>query len=388
MSHPSRGLHDLVGHEEIRGHLSRAFAAGTLPAALLLYGPAGVGKQRLAVWIAQLILCRSPNASQPCNECVGCRQVRRLEHPDLHWFFPVERPKGATSPEKLQGGLEDTRRRELAERAANPLQPSWHPELRAIYLAAVKTLREFAGKRPATGDHQVFIVGDAEALVPQESSPAAANALLKVLEEPPPGTTFVLTASEPEKLLPTIRSRTIPVHVGPLPTEVVSNFLVTHAECGQEPAERAAGLSGGSIGRALAYLPDDTELGPLEVVRREAWRVLEAAAGSKPEAPYAAALGQPPAGARALGPLFDHLGLWVRDLAAVHVGAVSDIVNVDALDALRGQLQSGANAVGLAQAVDRIEHARVLAQGNVNPQLVLFGLMSELRPLLRPGADR
>ena len=270
-SKPVPGLHALVGHESLRGNLGNAFNSGTLPAALLLYGPTGVGKQRLALWTAQLLLCRNPQDGSPCDQCVSCGQVRRLEHPDLHWFFPVAKPKGASSPEKLKGGLEDARRRELVERATNPLQPSWNTELRGIYMAVVKTLREFAGKRPATGDRQVFVVGDAEALVSQESSPEAANALLKVLEEPPAGTTLILTASQPERLLPTIRSRTIAVHVPPLAQEVVQDFLVSVANVDPEAAARASSLSGGSIGQALGYLPEDSELGPLEAVRRDAW---------------------------------------------------------------------------------------------------------------------
>ncbi len=382
------GLHALVGHETLRGHLGQAFVAGTLPASLLMYGPAGVGKQRLALWTAQLLLCRQPQDGVPCDVCVACGQVRRLEHPDLHWFFPVVKPKGSSSPEKLKAGLEDARRQGLRERAKDPLTPSWHSDLRAIYLAAVKTLREFASKRPATGDRQVFIVGDAEALVPQESSPEAANALLKVLEEPPEGTTFILTASEPETLLPTIRSRTVAMHVPSLPAQVVQDFLVEFAGAETDAATRAAVLSGGSIGKALAYLPNDSEVGPLEAVRREAWRVLEAAAGDKPEGPYRAALGQSPAGARTLGPLFDHLGVWVRDLAAVSVGAEGTVVNIDALVSLRTQVERGVGAAGLSKALDRIEYARVLTQGNVNPQLVLFGLMHELGPLLRPGVER
>jgi DNA polymerase-3 subunit delta' len=284
--------------------------------------------------------------------------------------------------------LEDARRRELVERATNPLQPSWNTELRGIYLAVVKTLREFAGKRPATGDRQVFVVGDAEALVSQESSPEAANALLKVLEEPPAGTTLILTASQPERLLPTIRSRTIAVHVPPLATEVVQDFLVSVANVDPDAAARASALSGGSIGQALGYLPEDSELGPMEAVRRDAWRVLQAAGGEKADGPFRTALSRSPSGARMLGPLFDHLGVWIRDLAAVSVGAEEEVINIDAIDALRAETASGADATRLARALDRVEHARVLAQGNVNPQLVLFGLVSELRPLLHPGGTR
>lgn len=379
------GLPEIVGHETLREHLAGAFAAAHLPSSLLLYGPEGAGKQRLALWVAQMLVCRNAGGGDrpgPCDDCVACSQVRRLEHPDVHWFFPVPRPKGASGPEKLKAALEDARKREMRDRASHPLRPSWHPELRALYLAAIRTVRELSAKRPATGARQVFVIGEAELLVPQESSPEAANALLKVLEEPPEGTTFILTASRPEQLLPTIRSRAVSVHVPPLPTETVVQFLLDEAGASPPDANRAATLAEGSIGKALAYLPNDSELGPLESVRREAWRVLEAASTGGPEAPYQAALAQSAAGARTLGPLFDHLGLWVRDLAAVGVGADAQVVNVDALDALRARANGSVAPDQFAEAGDRIEHARILALSNVNPQLVLFGLISELRPLL------
>ena len=383
------GLHEVVGHETLRGHLAGAFSSGHLPSSLLFYGPEGAGKQRLALWVAEMLMCTERHvgdsmgdATGPCHACVACGQVRRLEHPDVHWFFPVGRPKGASGPEKLKAALEDVRKRELRDRAQDPLRPSWHPELRALYLAAMRTVRELSAKRPATGSRQVFVIGEAELLVPQESSPEAANALLKVLEEPPDGTTFILTASRPEQLLPTIRSRAVSVHVPPLSTEIVAQFLVDEAAASPADANKAATLAEGSIGKALAYLPHDSELGPLETVRREAWRVLEAASTGRPEAPYQAALSQSAAGARTLGPLFDHLGLWVRDLAAVEVGAEAQIVNVDALEALRARATGSVAPDQYAEAADRIEHARILALSNVNPQLVLFGLISELRPLL------
>src|SRR5688500_7905764 len=78
--------------------------------------------------------------------------------------------------------------------------------------------------RPAMSAEQVFIVGDADALVVQEASQEAANALLKLLEEPPGGTRFILTSSEPGRLLPTVRSRSVPLHVGRLPGELVRLF--------------------------------------------------------------------------------------------------------------------------------------------------------------------
>src|SRR6185312_2271062 len=94
-----------------------------------------------------------------------------------------------------------------------------------IYVATVRSLVQHAAKTPAMGRRKVLIVGDAERMVPQEGSDAAANAFLKLLEEPPADTTIVLTSSEPGSLLPTIRSRVVSMRVPPVSEQAVRAFL-------------------------------------------------------------------------------------------------------------------------------------------------------------------
>ena len=92
----------LYGHEGIRNRLAGALAAGRLPQALLFEGPPGVGKQRLALWLAQAILCEAgPGNGEGCGACRACKLVLNLSHPDVHWFVPVEPPKKAADPDKL-----------------------------------------------------------------------------------------------------------------------------------------------------------------------------------------------------------------------------------------------------------------------------------------------
>ena len=381
MEDSDRGLAPLVGHEALRSTLARGVVEGSLPATLLIHGPAGGGKQRLALWLGQLLLCERPTPEGPCNACTPCRQARRIEHPDLHWFFPLARPKGASSPEKLKAALEDARHQEIAEWRKHPVRATRGSDVTGIYVAAVKTLRGLATKRPATGSRHVFVIGRAERLVPQEASQEAANALLKLLEEPPDGTTLILTSSEAEQLLPTIRSRAVPIHLPCLPRPEVSAFLQEFTEAEAADIERATWLSGGSIGKALGYLPDGDEHGPLEQARRDSFTLLRAALGD-PAGPYAQAGARSPAKARTLMPLLDHLGIWLRDMAALAVGAKPAVVNVDASDALTALLAGSTDVTQFSRCLDRVEHARVVAQGNVNPQLIVFGLLHEIREAL------
>jgi DNA polymerase-3 subunit delta' len=237
---------------------------------------------------------------------------------------------------------------------------------------------------------QVFVIGEAEALVPQEASPEAANALLKMLEEPPGSCRFILTTSESGHLPPTIPSRTVPLHLAPLGSADVATFLREEAAVEAKAAEWAAGLSQGSIGRALGFLPGEDEPGPLETLRRRALEIVAASAGARASAGHALALGFPPAGARALVELFGFVEEWLRDLAAVTAGAREAVINRDALAELDRLAAKGElTPFQIATAFDHVERARVLALANVNPQLVVGGLVAELRRSLarQPGSE-
>lgn len=378
-------LPQLLEHHETRAALAAAHARGQLPGSLLIHGPAGVGKQRLALWLAQRLVCEQPGPVEPCHTCIACKAVLRLQHPDVHWFFPMPRPKVSGGADKLADALEDARAEALAERRATPFRATSPSEAIGIYVAHVQTLRRLATASPAMGSRKIFVIGDAEALVPQEASPEAANALLKILEEPPADTTFILTAADPDALLPTIRSRVLPVRVRPLPVKAVEAALTEHAGADPKRARLAAHLSEGSIGRALAFLPDEDEAGALESLRVQARQLLEAAAAAKPNARLAAAHALPPAGARgAFLDTLDFLSLWVRDLAAAAEGADDLIVNADArtrLAELARQLPAA--STGAATALREIEYARGLTTFNINPQLALASVLTGVGRALR-----
>ncbi|HEX6941055.1 MAG TPA: DNA polymerase III subunit delta' C-terminal domain-containing protein [Longimicrobiales bacterium] len=377
-------LPPLHGHEAARATLTLAARAGDLPGSLLIHGPAGVGKQRLGLWLGQLLLCANPTADGPCDACTACRLAVRLEHPDLHWFFPLPRPRGVSGPDRLADALEEARAAELDARRADPFRTTAPGEPVGLFLAQIQTIRRLAYQRPAMGRRKVFLIGGAEALVPQESSPEAANALLKVLEEPPPDTTLILTATDPGALLDTIRSRLLPVRLRALRNDEVADFLVRHRHVDAEAARTAARLAEGSIGRALGFLPVDGEPGPLETLRQDARTLLAAAAAPSPVRRLAAAHKLPPAGARGtFTATLDFLSLWLRDLAAIAAGAEDVIVNGDARDFLR-DLARRLPAAGDAapEAIRAVDEARALAYGNVNPQLILAHLLASLHRTL------
>lgn len=361
-------MHPLIGHSDARRRLGQALAAGRLPQVLLVTGPVGVGKQRLALWLAQLVLCEQPDG-EPCGRCRACRLVEELAHPDLHWFVPILRPK-ATDPDKQVAEAAEILAEAMEERRKQPLYGA--PDGMASHsVASVRLLQRRAALTAAEGGRKFFLVGDAERLVPQESSQEAANALLKLLEEPPPQTFFVLTAVDARRLLPTIRSRAVPLRLGRLGDAEVREFLRTRVQpppAGAELEARVAAAEG-AIGAAVRA-GDETAR-----ARDAAVQMLEAVLGG-PGARLERALRQAPYAARGdfsslLDALADTLGEAARGTLGHPVrGAVPD------------RLLRHRGPEPLLRAIEHVERAREAAAGNVNPQLLLAVLGEELAEVL------
>ena len=347
-------LPPLYGHDELRARLAGTLAARKLPPALLLIGPAGVGKQRLAHWIAAGLLCEGgPGA--PCGRCQPCRLVDSLQHPDVHWFFPIPRPKGDESQQVEEA--EELLGEAVAARRQEPLYG--RPDgLHGLFLPLVRLLHRQAMMRPVMGRAKVFIVGDADRLVPQASSPEAANAMLKVLEEPPPDTHFVLTTTEPASLLPTIRSRLVPLRLRRLGAAEVARFLreVPQQPLGAAEAERRAEAAAGSIGDALEESGEGVE------AAAAARKLLEAARRGA-AARYRYALGVKAYGAR---------GDFSETLAAA-----AELLRDELAQRLRGaggESHPEVPAERLLGAIRVLDRAQAWARGNVNPQLIVAHL--------------
>src|SRR5438874_8452971 len=349
----------LYGHEGTRNRLVGAIASGRLPQALLFEGPRGVGKQRLALWLAQALVCENPGngkgetgKGEPCGECQPCRMVLKLSHPDVHWFVPLEPSKKSGDADKQVDVAEEALATEMAARREQPLYEP--PSGLAIHgIAAIRLILRRLALKPALGQRKVFLIGDAERLVPQTGAEAAANALLKALEEPPPDTVFVLTSAEPDALLPTIVSRVVRVRVARNADSIVTAFA--QRELGlksqRDIAERVT-AAGGSIGKLLATGEGAGGTG------QAAEAFLGAVAGGAVQR-YGFALRQTPFQAR---------GGFTAMLDGL-------------LEQLRAQARAGGDTARAVEAIAHTLDARELAQGNVNPQLVTAVLADELAEL-------
>lgn len=345
----SMRLHQVYGHDALRRRLGEAIATGRLPQSLLLEGPPGVGKQRIALWLAQRLVCDAPiDTVEPCGVCQKCVLTLKLSHPDVHWFVPMElESKGGDADRQVEAAEEL-----LAEiLQARREQPLYEPAggMASHPMASVRLLLRRLALRPALGGARVFLLGDAERLRPQTGAEAAPNALLKALEEPPAGTYFVLTASDPTAILPTILSRVVRVRVSRVPDTVVTSFAQSELKMSISDCATRVFAAAGCIGKVVAN-PDSGS------ASREAAQRFHSATRQGPLERYSLALAQAPYEAR---------------------GAFTEM-----LDALLGQLREQAAAGGdtgrVVEAISRVLETRMLARGNVNPQLLAAVLADDL----------
>lgn len=371
------------GQEDLLQRLASAVASRRLPQSLLVHGPEGVGKRSLALWIARALECESAEAGNvPCEACRSCRMASRLEHPDIHLHFPMPRPKRAASRARLREAIEAQRHERLAL-LREDLHARPDPDaVTGLYVAAVENIREQASRRPSMARRSVFVIEDAERMVPQSASPEAANAFLKLLEEPPPFAYIILTSGRPDALLPTIRSRTVPLRIAPLPTARVAAYVTEHL--GVRDADRARAIArraGGAVYRARTLV--DSEAGESEAA---ADGLLAAALDGSPQARYRAASRYSARGARGeLEPALEALRIRLRDMLCVAAGAADAALDPDRVKrSARAGSQTPRGASGrpaegaVLEALGAVDAAMEGVGRNLNPQATTALLLEEM----------
>lgn len=325
-----------------------------------------MGKQRFALWLAQALLCQAA-ADRPCGTCTPCRQALGLVHPDLHWLMPVPRPKTA-DPDKLVEELAEAVSEVIGERRENPLYQA-SDGLAGHFVATARLLQRWSALTPVTGKWKVFILAEADRLVPQESSQEAANALLKLLEEPPADTQFILTVTDSNRLLPTVRSRLVPLRLGRLTAREVEQVLVSGGRTAGPELSRIAAAAEGSPGKALG-------LSEASAKASRAVDDLLRAVVTGGAARAERALKQGPWAARGdFTAMLDALADTLGEAARLATG-------MRPRHPLPEVLAKPRPIAALVAAQERVARAREAAQGNVNPQLLLMALADDLGEVL------
>ncbi|HEY8413201.1 MAG TPA: DNA polymerase III subunit delta', partial [Pyrinomonadaceae bacterium] len=216
---------ELTGNARVKDALKRMITSGRLPGALLFAGEEGVGKKLFALEVARTLNCRTPKDGEACGVCSSCVRTTKLNYPER-------------------------------EDADEWTQIIWtdHPDVglvvapkRVLRVEQMRQIEKEANFRPFEGKARVFLVDEADKL-----NDASANALLKVLEEPPRTSHLILITARPAMLLPTILSRCQMIRFAPLTPAEIESHLVRNKLADAKTAGVRARAAGGSIGRALS----------------------------------------------------------------------------------------------------------------------------------------
>lgn len=327
-----------LGQDHLIARLQPALEQGRESHAYLLTGPPHVGKLTLALEISQAVNClRGPGA--PCGECAQCQRVADRLHADVRIV-----------------DIEFTRTVSGRENAT------------AISIDAIRELERSVNLNPFEGSRSVVIIDGASTMTVD-----AANALLKTLEEPPPGVLFLLLTDEEESLLSTIRSRCQTLQLLPMSRQrMMDHLAVNHGVAGEE-ADRLYRLSRGCLGWALQALADpqvlDQRQADMERIRETVSAGLDAKFAYANE--VASLFGSNRPAAREL------LSLWLRwwrDLLLLKEGAGDYLHNSDQAEELRAHAATLTTAQ-IAAFIRRLLETLAALDANASPRLALETLM-------------
>ena len=308
----------LLGNEQLKTDLARSLQTGHISHCYLITGPQGSGKHTLARLLAAAILCQGRD--KPCGVCHPCRKVLEGGHPD---FITWEDPDHQKIPVKL-------------------IRETFRPD---VFI------------KPNESEHKIYMIS-------QELGLEGQNALLTILEEPPAYAVFLLLADNPQKLLPTVRSRCRELKLSALPRQLLEERLSRDfPQASREDLRRAAERSGGFLGQAKALLEEGLSLPPQTAAFVRAF-----ADGD----------------ALALTELLVPMEKWKRDaLIPVLSGWLALLEEALAgyreISTLAGEIAARRTAPDIYRAIQALQKALTYAQGNVSPGAICGWLAWVLR---------
>ena len=265
---------EIIGQETVKNRLRQAVSEGRIPHAQLFAGPSGIGKLALAIAYAQYIACPNRTAEDSCGKCPTCLQYSKLQHPDLHFAFPIVKSDAAdvcdAFVEKWRDLILNNKYFDIED---------WYRVMGTetkqglIYeKESSEILRKLSLKSFSDG-YKVMIIWH-----PEKMNTTCANKILKLLEEPPTKTLFLLVSEQPEQLLSTIISRVQEVRIPRLSEEDIALGLRgEYTWLGSTEAQNIAHMANGSYLSALRMMNDSednqTYFDDFVALMRNAWLV-------------------------------------------------------------------------------------------------------------------
>ena len=249
---------DIIGQEEAKEQLIKEAKEGKIAHARLFCGNEGVGKLPLAIAYAQYLSCEHPTDNDSCGVCPNCVKYNKLIHPDLHFVFPVikKKNKDTISDDYLQEW------REILNSSPYFNLNMWLKEMGAenqqaqIYVKESDEIIRKLNLKSSQGGYKVMIMW-----LPEKMNVECSNKLLKLLEEPPTQTIFILISEEPDMLLPTIQSRVQRFNIHAIDKEKIAETLCLNYGLEPNDAKNIAHRCQGNFLKALEtiHLNEDNQ---------------------------------------------------------------------------------------------------------------------------------
>ncbi len=265
----------IIGQDEVKHRFLRSVQEQRIPHAQLIAGHEGVGKLPLALAYAQYICCENRQETDSCGVCPACVKFAKLSHPDLHFVFPVIKPAGKSTV-ACDDFLNDFRNFVLRNPYFNV--NGWFEEMGdsgkqgMIYSNESEEILRKLSLKTYESEYKIMIIWQ-----PERMHNSCANKLLKILEEPPAKTVFLLVSNTPDGVLPTIQSRSQRIHVPPIETLQIEQALTQKYQCTANEAQYIARLANGSYLKAeqiaLQTEEDKTHFDNFALLMRSAWGI-------------------------------------------------------------------------------------------------------------------
>lgn len=245
----------IPGQKAVIDRLRNAVHENRVSHAMLFYGPEGSGKFAIALAFARYISCENRSQDEACGVCPSCVKYDRLIHPDLHFVFPVIKKKSGTEP---VSDLFISQWRSMVLNSPYFSLNTWTEAMEVANEQALIPVAEAAeiirklSLKSFESDFKIMIVW-----LPEKMNPETANKLLKIIEEPPARTLFILVSEEDDKLLPTITSRCQLIRIPALAKDDISGYLRQEKGIDASHAAEIAGTANGNMVRALELAGED-----------------------------------------------------------------------------------------------------------------------------------
>ena len=242
---------DIPSNTKAKQHLLKSIHNNKISHAQLFLGNDGSSSLAMAWAFSQYLMCENRTLEDSCGKCPSCLKTSKLNHPDLHWVFPVVTGRGANPVSDMF--LSDWR--EFLKGNIFPSEEDWHSHLgltnRQSFISVNEAI-EISKKtilKPYEGSYRIILIWHCEKMLTQ-----TANKLLKLLEEPPQKNMFILITNQSDKLLATIKSRLQCVKIESTDRASISTYLQEKYNVTKEKSEDVANLSEGNIGAAISFL--------------------------------------------------------------------------------------------------------------------------------------